>query len=94
LRGISVQNLTPDLRKQLSVPADAHGVVVSDVDPNSPAAQRLEQGDVIVSVSHKPVNSVAEFDSAAAATSSTLLRIIHDGQASFIVIPEEGGDSE
>jgi serine protease Do len=95
LRGINVQNLTPDLRKQLSVPPDTHGVVVTEVDPISPAAQRLEQGDVIVSVNRMPVNSVAEFDEAAAhAKGSTLLRIIHQGQAIFVVVPPEGGDSD
>ena len=95
LRGISVQNLTPDLRKQLSVPPDTHGVVVTEVDPISPAAQRVEQGDVIVSVNRMPVNSVAEFDEAAAsAKGNTLLRIIHEGQAIFVVVPPEGGDND
>jgi len=39
LRGISVQALTPDLRQQLGVPSDVQGVVISDLDPQSPATQ-------------------------------------------------------
>jgi serine protease Do len=90
LRGVFVQNLTPALRKQLAVPADAHGVVVTEIDPNSPAAQHLEQGDVIVSVDHQLVTSVADFNRlAAAAKSKALLRIIHQGEAVFIVISND-----
>ena len=50
---------------------------------------------MIVSVNRMPVNSVAEFDEAAAnAKGSTLLKIIHQGQAIFVVVPPEGGDSD
>jgi serine protease Do len=94
LRGISVQELTPGVRKQLELPADVRGVVVGNIDPGSPAAQQLEPGDVILSVNRVPVNSVADFDKMAAqAKGSTLLRIMHDGQAMFIVVsPESGSD--
>lgn len=45
LRGISMKNLTPSLRKQLEIPADISGVVVLGCDPDSPAADYLAQGD-------------------------------------------------
>ncbi|HXN24229.1 MAG TPA: PDZ domain-containing protein [Candidatus Dormibacteraeota bacterium] len=90
LRGVFVQNLTPALRKQLAIPADAHGVVVTEIDPSSPAAQHLEQGDVIVSVDHQPVTSVADVNKlAAAAKSKALLRIIYQGEGVFIVISSD-----
>jgi S1-C subfamily serine protease len=41
LRGISVKNLTPSLRKQLEIPTDINGIVVFDVDPDSPAVDYL-----------------------------------------------------
>jgi serine protease Do len=94
LRGISVQELTPGVRKQLELPADAHGVVVGNIDPGSPAAQQLQEGDVIVSVNRVPVNSVADFDKLAGeAKGPTLLRIIHDGQGAFIVV-SPGSESD
>ena len=40
------------------------GVVVTAVERNSPAAQRLRLGDHIISVNRKPVNSVEEFKTA------------------------------
>jgi serine protease Do len=94
LRGISVQELTPGVRKQLELPADVHGVVVGNIDPGSPAAQQLQPGDVIISVNRVPVNSVADFEKLAGeAKGPTLLRIMHDGQGVFIVVsPASGSD--
>ena len=51
LRGISVAPLTPDLANQLKLPASAKGVVVTAVDPASPAGEAgLQRGDVIQEV--------------------------------------------
>jgi serine protease Do len=66
LRDIHVKNLTPSLRKQLDIPPDVSGVVVVDVDPDSPAADYLAQGDILLSVNHQMVNSVADFNNLAA----------------------------
>lgn len=95
LRGISVQNLTPELREQLGVPAETRGVVISDVDPNSPAAQTgLQQGDVVESINREPVTNVAAFNRLAAkAKGETLLRINRQGQGIFVVI-SPSGDSQ
>lgn len=90
LRGVTVQNLTSQLRRQLGVPAETHGVVVTEVDPGSPAAQYLAQGDVIMSINRHEVNSVADFNRLAAeAKGQTLLRVMRQGQAAFVVIPEQ-----
>jgi serine protease Do len=96
LRGIDVQNLTTPLRKQLGVPPDVHGVVVTDVAPDSPAAQYLERGDVILSINHHEVNSVADFNRLASeAKGQTLLRVMHQGEAAFVVIsPDQDQGSE
>ncbi|HEY6293804.1 MAG TPA: Do family serine endopeptidase [Terriglobia bacterium] len=88
LRGISVQALTSDIRQQLGLSADVHGVVINQVDPNSPAGRAgLQQGIVIESINRQPVNSVADFDRLAAkAKGDTLLRVNLQGQAQFVVI--------
>jgi serine protease Do len=95
LRGVTVQNLTPEIRDQLGLPAGARGVVVANVDPNSPAAQALQQGDVIDSINRHPVNSVGDFNRwAAQAKGQTLLRLNRQGVGQFIVISpsDDGGD--
>jgi serine protease Do len=90
LRGVTVQNLTSDLRKQLGVPSETHGVVVTEVDPGSPAAQYLTQGDIVMSINRHDINSVAEFNKLAAdAKGQVLLRIMRQGQAAFVVIPDQ-----
>jgi serine protease Do len=90
LRGVAVQNLTSELRKQLGVPTETHGVVVTQVDPGSPAAQYLAQGDIIMGINRHEVNSVADFNRLAAeAKGQTLLRVMRQGQAAFIVIPDQ-----
>lgn len=93
LKGIAVQNLTPAIRNQLGLPAGAHGVVIADIDPNSPAAQvGLGPGDVIESINRHPVNNVADFNRLAAeAKGQTLLRVNHQGEGGFVVITP-GGD--
>src|SRR5271157_1356088 len=94
LRGITVQNLTPDLRDQLGLPASVRGVVINELDPSSPAAQGgLQPGDVIEAINRHPVNSVADFNRLAAeAKGQTLLRINRQGIGVFVVITP--GDSE
>jgi S1-C subfamily serine protease len=75
----------------LGISSDVHGVVVTGVAPDSAAAQYLEQGDVISSIDHHDVSSVADFNKfAAEAKGKALLRIIHQGQAIFVVISAEG----
>ena len=94
LRGITVQNLTPELRDQLGLPASVRGVVISELDPSSPAAQGgIQPGDVIETINRHPVNSVADFNRLAAeAKGQTLLRINRQGNGIFVVITP--GDSE
>lgn len=95
LRGISVKNLTPSLCKQLEIPADISGVVVVDVDPDSPAADYLAQGDVILSVNHHLVTSVGDFSKLAAeAKGQALLRIVHQGETLFVEISSEPDGDE
>lgn len=59
--GISVQDITPELRQQFNVPDDIHGVVVQSVQSGGPADQYLTPGDVIVQVDRHPVTSAQNF---------------------------------
>ena len=98
LRGIAVQNLTPSIRDQLGLPSNVTGVVIAQVDPNSPAAQHgLQEGDVIESINRQPVRNVADFNKLAAqAKGQTLLRINRQGNGGFVVISpdDSGGDGQ
>jgi len=58
--GVQSQPLTPELKDHLGVAAD-HGVVVTDVVPNTPAAKAgLKSEDVITAVGDKAINKPEE----------------------------------
>jgi len=98
LRGVAVQPLTPEIRQQFGLPADAHGVVIAQVDPNSPAGQQgLQAGMLIESINRHPVNSVGDFNRLASeAKGDTLLRVNNQGQSAFVVISpnSDSGDDD
>lgn len=88
LRGITVQNLTPALRDQLGLPPSVTGIVISDIDPNSPAADAgLQPGDVIESINRQNVHNMADFNRlAGAAKGEVLLRVNRQGTGYFVTI--------
>ena len=58
LSGVSVEDLTSDVREQLRVPDDIKGAVVVSVDQDSNAADAgLQPNDVIVAINQQPVTS-------------------------------------
>lgn len=60
--GISVQDLSSELRQQFGVPEDVHGVVVQSVQQGSPAeVNGLTPGDIIEQVDRHPVTSSQTF---------------------------------
>jgi serine protease Do len=59
--GITAQNLTPEIAKGLGLKKDK-GVVVTRVEPGSPAADAgIQTGDVVQEVNRKPVKNVEDF---------------------------------
>jgi len=65
LDGVSVENVTSQMARDLKLPAGTTGVVVSEVSPASDAAQAgLRRGDVIQEVNRRTVKNVAEYEAA------------------------------
>jgi serine protease Do len=90
LAGIEVRNLTPDIAKQLSLPAGSAGVLVQGIRPGSPAeAVDLQPGDVIIQINRQAVGNTSDFKRLAAKVGkkdNVMLRIIRNGSKLFIVI--------
>jgi serine protease Do len=90
LSGIEVRNLTPDIVRQLNLPPNTAGVVVSQVTPGSAAEQAgIEPGDVVIEINRLPVRNLADFKRLAARVGkkdSVLLRAIRNGSKTFVVI--------
>ena len=89
LKGMQVQNLTPEISRQLKLPSSVTGVVVTEVDPSSTADEAgIQRGDVIQEVNRKPVHDVAQFRQALSAGSnqSVLLLINRGGTTHYVVV--------
>ncbi len=61
LSGVDVQDITPSLRNELSLPARVKGVVVSRVAEESPANGVLSAGDVIMEIDHVKIKNVKDY---------------------------------
>jgi serine protease Do len=88
LNGITAENVTARAARQLGLPANAAGVVVTQVDPGSKAADSgLKRGDVIQEVDHKPVRNTAEFEAAMRnGKDNTLLLVNRQGNTMFLAV--------
>jgi len=85
---VRVGELSPDLARQLDLPNGVHGVVVTDVDPDSGIAE-LQKGDVIEEVNQQPVSSVAEYNkviSSLDANQPQVLSVCRHRVRSFLVV--------
>lgn len=87
LRGISVQDITPDLAKKLNVPGRVKGVVVSDIEEEGPASGVLMQGDVIQEINRKRVSSVKDYQEIAAGIKKdeNILLLVYRGGSSLYI---------
>jgi len=91
--GFKVQDLTPELREQFGL-READGVVVSELDPEGPAARTgLRPGDVVLEVGRQKVKNSKEFSAAVrrAGERGLLLRVWRDGGSQFVVVQPEKG---
>jgi serine protease Do len=60
--GITVQDLTPELAKQLGYPEEKSGVIVTEVVPSSPADDAgISQGTLITEVNRQKVENTQDF---------------------------------
>jgi serine protease Do len=93
LQGVAVENLDSQARQQFNIPQRVQGVVVTQVDPNSPAAAPevgLKPGDVIMEINHHPVKDA---DDAVRLTEHarnkmTLLHIWSGEGSRYVVVDE------
>ncbi len=86
-----------DLGLTITPSDDGKGVVVTDVDPGSDAADRgLQAGDVITNVNSKPVSGVSDIeqameDAAKAGRGAVLVQVTRDDASRFVTLPVAKG---
>jgi len=90
LAGLEVRNLTPDIARQLGLPAGMTGVVISGVEQGSAAQEAgLREGDVIMEINRQRVRDIADFRQLSGKLSkqdSTLLLLNRQGRKLFVAI--------
>jgi len=88
LASIHVQDLTPEMARQLDLPSNVQGVVVTSVDPDSGAAE-LQKGDVIEEINQQPVASISDYNKIVASLDSSqpqVLSVCRHRMRSFLVL--------
>jgi serine protease Do len=91
--GLDLANISDALRKKHNIKDKVKGVVITGVDPDSPAAEkRLQPGMVIAEVQQQPVANAAELMARVdklkkdGKKSAVLLVVTPDGDSSFVVL--------
>jgi serine protease Do len=87
--GVSIEVLDDYHRRELELPRDLNGLVVTDVDPTSSAAEAgLAPGDVIVEINRRKVQSIQDFNEIMerSRTDKVLLLVYRGGSQSYILI--------
>jgi serine protease Do len=84
--GLSLGDLSPDVREQMQIPSNVHGAVVQDVQPGSPADNAgLQRGDVIIEVDRHSQQSAADVAKA--------LSDVPKGQDALVLVWSSGGNT-
>lgn len=83
--GMGLGDLTPDVRDQLQIPTNVHGVVIEQVRPGSSADNAgLQQGDVILEVNRHKVSTPADVQQE--------LSKVPQGQDALLLVYSNGGN--
>jgi serine protease Do len=91
--GLALSSITPPTRRQLDIPEQVKGVLVTGVKPGSAAAETgIRPGDVIEQVGRKPVASPGEVADAVRGAKhdkrdTVLVLVNRGGQERFLAIP-------
>ena len=87
--GLTLQSLTPQIAKQLGLPSENEGVVVTDVDQSGVGADAgITRGDVLLEVNRQSVNSPEAVQSALekAGAKPILLLLARKGQTVYMTV--------
>jgi serine protease Do len=88
LASIHVDELTPERARQLDLPPNVQGVLVTDVAPDSGVAE-LQKGDVIEEINQQPVTSVSDYKKVAGSLDPNqpqVLSVCRHRARSFLVL--------
>ncbi|HEX4644287.1 MAG TPA: PDZ domain-containing protein, partial [Verrucomicrobiae bacterium] len=97
LNGVTVSDIDSTAKRQLDLPNNVKGAVVTNVDQDSAAYEAgLRPGDVIEEINRKPVQGADDAVKLTenARSKKTLLKIWSKGGSRFLVVNEEKGEEK
>lgn len=89
LKGVTVENLTPEIYERLNFPKRLKGVLVSDIDKESPASMVLMQGDVIQEINRKRITNIRDYENVVSKIKpgeDILLVVFRGGSSMYITL--------
>src|SRR6266446_1038782 len=91
LNGVTVQDLSQELRAEMKVPGNVQGAVIEEIDPSSPSYEAgLRVGDVIIEINHRAVKNAQEAVDATSAkpNGQTLVKVYRNGGSQYVAVRE------
>ncbi len=92
MKGITVQDITPDIAQKLKIPERIKGVIISDVAEDSISAGILTPGDVIQEINRKKVDDTKDYKdivSKIKKDEDVLLLIYRRGTSLFVTLSQK-----
>ena len=90
LDGVTVADIDDTLRKELDIPEGTKGVVITNVDPDSPSAEvGVKRGDIVHEIDKHPVTTAkeaVELSEKVKKEKKALLRVSTEGQSRYVVV--------
>lgn len=84
--GIDVGQVNESMARALRLDG-TYGVIINEIEEDSPAREKLREGDVIIEIDRKPVDDITGFKQIAAnlrkSDKAVLFRIVRDGVKTF-----------
>ena len=95
--GVTVQDLTPDLAQRLGLAENEKGIIISGVEPGSPAAEAgLQAGDLIREVNRQPIASLSDYEKAMEKVreDENVLFLLKRGERTFYMVLQQNPGSD
>ena len=89
LKGVTVQDLSTEIYSSLNLPKRLKGVIVSDIDEDSPSAMALTQGDVIQEINRQKITDIKDYENVASKIKpgeDILLYVFRGGLSLYITL--------
>ena len=92
-----MQDLTPQIYKRLEIPEKIRGVMITDIEPGSPAETKLMPGDVILEIKRKAITNTDDYDRTVSTINrdeNILMLILRRGSSIFVTIDADTNAEE